>query len=263
MANIYLPPIARKKKVDGYPRQDSSRVFSDLQGSGSQSKTSYDTHFIGHSLLVSSRQSALTGQNKPHPTKVTFLRQNPRFICEPICHVETATDSPPTFPTWWPNEIPEKPAKIPKHSFDSTSRTDYRPPPLLNDRVMQYSSNLAMQVTPLGILPQGHQHTSISSQASQSSGADAPKVVEKISYEHQFNSRLDPSHPIRGRRHGSFIWKVASDVGKQNKKCSNPSEQGKQDKATDANSNGARDLQVKEQVESVNTVDAKLSSSEN
>ena len=37
-------------------------------------------------------------------------------------------------------------------------------------------------------------------------------------------SRLDPSHPIRGRRHGSFIWKVVSDVGKQNRKNSKPVE---------------------------------------
>lgn len=192
---------------------------------------------------------------------MTFLRQNPRFICEPICHVETAADSPPTFPSWWPNEIPEKPAKIPKHSFDSTSRTDYHPLPLVNDHVKQYSSNLAMQVTPVGILPEQHQVMSGSSQESQPSGAEAPKVVEKISYEHQFNSRLDPSHPIRGRRHGSFIWKVAPDAGKQNRKCSNPFEQGKQDKSTDAN--GARDLQIKKVVESVNTVDAKFSSNEN
>lgn len=249
MANIYLPPIARKKKVDGNPRQDSSRVFSDLQSNGLLGKTSYDAHFIGHSLHLSSRQSVLTGQNNPHPTNVTFLRQNPRFICEPICHVKTATDSPTSLPTWWPNEIPEKPAKIPKRSFDSTTRTDYRRPPCLNDRVTRYSSNHAMQVTPAGILPQGHQGSSagMATQDPQSLSAEVPRVVEKISYEHQFNSRLDPSHPIRGRRHGSFIWKVVSDVGKQNGNSSNPVEHGNQDESLNATDNNVvGDEQVNE-----------------
>merc|ERR550532_1844050 len=29
---------------------------------------------------------------------------------------------------------------------------------------------------------------------------------EGISYEHQYNSRLDPQYPVRGKRHGSFVW---------------------------------------------------------
>lgn len=188
---------------------DTSRVFADLQEDCSPAKTSYDTHYIGHAHL-SPQQSVMSGHNKPHPTSVTFLRQNPRFICEPICYVKTSVDTPVTYPAWWPDESPEKPAKVPKHSFDSTSRTDYRRPPVPHDSITRYSSNLAMQVTPGGIIPQGNHNT----------GLKAPKVVEKISYEHQFNSRLDPSHPIRGRRHGSFIWKVIPDVGKPNWKHS-------------------------------------------
>ena len=193
---------------------DTSRVFADLQSDSLPGKTSYGAHYTGHTLHLSPQQSVMTGNNKPHPTNVTFLRQNPRFICEPICYVKTAADSPVTFPAWWPDESLTKPPKIPTHSFDSTSRTDYRPPPFPHDRVTRYSSNLAIQVTPAGIIPQG----------SQTSSAKIPKVVEKISYEHQFNSRLDPSHPIRGRRHGSFIWKVRSDVGKPKGKCNKPVE---------------------------------------
>lgn len=165
-------------------------------------------------MHLSPQQSVMAGNNKPHPTNVTFLRQNPRFICEPICYVKTTVDSPVAYPAWWSDESPEKPAKVPKRSFDSTSRTDYRPPPFHHDRITPYSSNLAMQVTPAGIIPQG----------AHKSGAKTSRVVEKISYEHQFNSRLDPSHPIRGRRHGSFIWKVITDVGKPNRKHSKPVE---------------------------------------
>lgn len=218
MASIYLPPIARKKKVDGYPRHDTSRVFADLQGDCAPSKTSYDAHYMGHTLQLAPQQSVMLGNNKPHPTNVTFLRQNPRFICEPICYVKTTVDSPVSYPGWWPEEIPDQPTKIPKRSFDSTSRTDYHPPPFHHDRITQYSSNLATQVTPAGIIPKG------ANRNANKTGDKAPKVVEKISYEHQFNSRLDPSHPIRGRRHGSFIWKVISDVGGPNKKNSKPVE---------------------------------------
>ena len=154
--------------------------------------------------------------NKPHPTNVTFLRQNPRFICEPICYVKTAVDSPVTCPSWWPEELPEKTTKVPQHSFDSTARSDYRPPPLPHERLTRYSSNLAMQATSAA--------TGTVTQVVHKTGSKVPKVVEKISYEHQFNSRLDPSQPIRGRRHGSFIWKVVSDIDKQNRKSRKPVE---------------------------------------
>ena len=148
---------------------------------------------------------------------MTFLRQNPRFICEPICYVKTSVDSPVKYPSWWPEELPEKSTRIPQKSFDSTARSDYRPPPFSPGKITRYNSNLALQVVPAGasgILPQ----------AAYKTGHTTPKVVEKISYEHQFNSRLDPSHPIRGRRHGSFIWKVVSDFGRKNRKGSKPVE---------------------------------------
>lgn len=195
---------------------DTSRVFADLQVNYSPGKTSYDAHYIGHAIL-SPQQNVTSGpNNKPHPTNVTFLRQNPRFICEPICYVKTTVDSPVKYPSWWPEELPEKSSKVPQKSFDSTARSDYRPPPFPPERLTTYSSNLAMQVAPVasGILPQAVRKT----------GSKTSKVVEKISYEHQFNSRLDPSQPIRGRRHGSFIWKVVSDIGRQNRKSSKPVE---------------------------------------
>ena len=112
--------------------------------------------------------------------------------------------------------MPEKSTKVPQHSFDSTARSDYRPPSFPHERSMMHSGSLAMQAIPATneIIPQDVLKTE----------CKTPKVVEKISYEHQFNSRLDPNHPIRGRRHGSFIWKVVSDVDKQNRKSSKPVE---------------------------------------
>lgn len=196
--------------------QDTSRVFADLQGDYSPGKTSYDAHYIGHALHLSPQQNVMSGpNNKPHPTNVTFLRQNPRFICEPICYVKTTVDSQVPSPSWWPDELPEKTTMVPQYSLDSTARSDYRAPPFPHERLTRYSSNLAMQVTPTAAkpVPQGVHKT----------GSKMPKV-ERISYEHQFNSRLDPSQPVRGRRHGSFIWKVVSDIGKQKRKNSKPVE---------------------------------------
>ena len=242
-----------------FSSHDTSRVFADLQSDSIPGKTSYGAHYTGQPLHLSPQQSVMTGHNKPHPTNVTFLRQNPRFICEPICYVKTAVDSPVTFPAWWPDESLTKPPKIPAHSFDSTSRTDYRPPPFPHDRITRYSSNLSMQVTPAGIIPHG----------AQTSSAKTPKVVERISYEHQFNSRLDPSHPIRGRRHGSFIWKVISDVGKPNRKHSKPVEYAyTEDEPVKAvtseltGNNTAEDAQLKElSVESTNDSNSTSNSS--
>ena len=62
---------------------------------------------------------------------------------------------------------------------------------------MQSGHSLAMQASN-GIIPRAVLMT----------GCKTPKVIEKISYEHYFNSRLDPSHPIKGRRHGSFMIKL-------------------------------------------------------
>ena len=191
--------------------QDTSRVFADLQGDYSPNKTSYDAHYTGCALQSSSQQSATAEpNNKPHPMNVTFLRKNPRFICEPICCVKTSVNSQERHPSWWPEELPEKSSKVPQHSFDSTARSDYRHPPFPYERSLMHSGSLPMHSNPAtnGIIPQA---------VLTKTGCKTPKVVEKISYEHQFNSRLDPSHPTRGRRHGSFIWKVVSDVGKQSR----------------------------------------------
>ena len=215
-----MPTISIQIKLGFYFTfsQDTSRVFADLQGDYSPNKTSYDAHHTGRALQLSTQQSvAAEPNNKPHPTNVTFLRQNPRFICEPICYVKTGVDSQQTYPSWWPEELPEKSSKVPQYSFDSTARSDYRPPPFPHERSMMHTGSLAMRSTPAtnGIIPQA---------VLTKTACKTPKVIEKISYEHQFNSRLDPSHPIRGRRHGSFIWKVVSDLRKQGRKNSKPVE---------------------------------------
>ena len=197
MHNLNLLTSAERFIRFFFIRHNTSRVFADLQGNNSPVQTSYGAHYVGHALELSPLQSLSHGRkNKPHPNNVTFLRQNPRFICEPICHVKTSSDPKDTLHPWWPEEVPaDKPIKVPQWSFDSTTRSDYFPPSTLCERSTRYCSNMANKPS-VGIIPQ-----CVKSDLNQT------VAKEKISYEHQFNSRLDPSQPIRGRLHGSFIWK--------------------------------------------------------
>lgn len=106
--------------------------------------------------------------------------------------------------SWWPNEIKEQPVIKPQYTFHSTSRADYRNFSLDSPRCASYSRHEVL--TQKAPKPEGN----IRILPGCSSAQAIPNVLEKISYEHQFNSRLDPSHPIRGRRHGCFVWRKAS-----------------------------------------------------
>jgi hypothetical protein len=106
--------------------------------------------------------------------------------------------------SWWPDETVQKPVTKPLYSLSSTSRADYTNFSLCSPRTGYSKAEHVRLSTPnrpkaaVGILP-GYR-TSESTQ----------HVSEQISYEHQFNSRLNPSHPIRGKRHGCFVWKVVT-----------------------------------------------------
>ncbi|XP_031551373.1 uncharacterized protein C2orf73-like [Actinia tenebrosa] len=206
MASIYLPPIARKKKVDGWPRQNTSRVFPDMEENAKQEGTSYTSQFIRHNVPPApQRIASASRKNKPQPKAVTFLRQNPRFVCEPICHVDTTVQAEDNgnVLSWWPDETVQTPVKKPLYSLSSTSRADYK-------NFHSCSSQTGYS-----------RHENLGSNAPRSKGAvgivpgyrtseNSHPILEKISYEHQFNSRLDPSHPVRGKRHGCFVWKVVT-----------------------------------------------------
>ncbi|EDO36961.1 predicted protein [Nematostella vectensis] len=205
MASIYLPPIARKKKVEGWPRDDTTRVFADFQADNKQEDTSYHTQFIRHNVPPApQRTNSANRKNKPQPTAVTFLRQNPRFICEPICHVDTSINTEELTHPWWPNESVERPVTQPHYTFDSTSRDDYRDTSSYIKQHKGYSrynyDSTSNSKPTVGLVP------------GCSTTASNPSVIEKISYEHQYNARLDPNHPIRGKRHGCFVWKVSTPV---------------------------------------------------
>ena len=129
-------------------------------------------------------------------------------MCEPICHVDTLVEAEETLHSWWPNETEiHRPVTKPQYSLNSTSRADYKnfsqytPCPAYT-RLEALQHNSPDPHAAMGIVP-GYRISEY-----------APRVSEKISYEHQLNSRRDPGHPIRGKRHGSFVWKVVSPARK-------------------------------------------------
>ncbi|KXJ07761.1 uncharacterized protein C2orf73 [Exaiptasia diaphana] len=209
MASIYLPPIARKKKVEGWPRQDTTRVFSDFKEDKKQEATSYGSQFVRHNIPPTPQRALSPNRkNKPQPTSVTFLRQNPRFVCEPICHVDTPGSKAETFHSWWPNEILESPVVKPQYTLHSTSRADYKTSSHENSQVSSYSR---YDTSVCKVFKPNYNFRDF---PGCTSSQIIPNMSEKISYEHQFNSRLDPSHPIRGRRHGCFVLKATTPVHK-------------------------------------------------
>ena len=171
-------------------------MFGDFQENMCINATSYSSHFVRHSIPPNEQRILSAGRkNKPQPTSATFLRQNPRYTCEPICHVSTAVKETQELHPWWPKELPEKEAQKPKYSLESTSRSDYQK--VNSQKVLgRYTANPNINESATGIVP--------GSKINKRS-----QFAEKISYEHQYNSRLNPNEPVRGKRHGSFVWKPA------------------------------------------------------
>lgn len=196
--------MASPKHFCSHFRHNTSRVFPDMEENAQQEGTSYKSQFVRHNVPPTpQRIASASRKNKPQPKAVTFLRQNPRFVCEPICHVDTTVqeEKKRNVHSWWPEETIQSPVKKPVYSLSSTSRTDYKnfsfcSPQTGYSRHENLSFNVPRSKGAVGIVP-GYR-----------SSEHAHPILEKISYEHQFNSRLDPSHPVRGKRHGCFVWKV-------------------------------------------------------
>ncbi|XP_078672661.1 uncharacterized protein LOC144911963 isoform X2 [Branchiostoma floridae x Branchiostoma belcheri] len=137
-----------------------------------------------------------TRGNMPHPLDVGFLRKDPRLINEPICHVST-WDTAHIQHQWWPDKVPDDTRKQPDFDPSTTQRADYLlkdgTPPGQTRHASNPNTSPAHGIAPVTFL--------------RPRSADCPRVLlEQISYQHQYNSRLDPNEPIRAKRHGSFVW---------------------------------------------------------
>lgn len=221
--------------MEGWPRHNTFQVFGDFNENVHTNGTSYSSHFVRHNVPPNEQRILSAGRkNKPQPTSATFLRQNPRFTCEPICHVSTAMKETQELHPWWPKELPEKIAKKPKYSLESTSRLDYQK--INSQKVFgRYTANLNITESATGIVPGSKTNKNL-------------RFAEKISYEHQYNSRLDPNEPVRGKRHGSFVWKPAVFIPHKNvDKIWRPKPQ--QEESTTQNSLGINMLETSNHVE--------------
>lgn len=158
------------------------RVFSDLKEHCS-SKSIYQQDFLKFDTSPASlRLTSPSRRNKPQPSSVTFNWKNTRSLCEPVCCVKTERVKNEQA-NWWPTKIPIEERYNPSYSLESTSRSDYRPTDIA--RYMKSRSEETKH--------------SIEVQKSKATGR------EKISFEHQYNSRLPDNQPQRGKLHGSFI----------------------------------------------------------
>ncbi|OWF35737.1 uncharacterized protein C2orf73 homolog isoform X2 [Mizuhopecten yessoensis] len=218
---MYMPPIARKKRVSGHYDPDSFRVIS---GDAEEMHPKFVTTSIedhadfrretpagGLTLPnIYNRQTEVLPKsvpdyrvNRPHPGSCGFLRHNVRVLNEPVCSVYTAS-SHDEQNLWWPSRTSNEPLNVPPKTKDTVYRGDYMQD---GDRIQssgstRHSANLhrdpALGTVPVNFLPARNDNKRF--------------FKEKISYEHQYNSRLNPNYPTRAKRHGSFVWDQMSNA---------------------------------------------------
>ncbi|XP_065838184.1 uncharacterized protein C2orf73 homolog [Oscarella lobularis] len=190
--SFYLPPLAKKKNVSGVAT-DSSRVFDGVRGESTPLATTHQQNFSSSSSTSENRDvGAAIGngesRNRPHGKRLVFNRDNPRLINAPVCCVRTERTKESS---WWPEPTgEEEKRREPSYSLDSTSRWDYR---LHATEPLTSTRRNRNRQTARGIVP---------ALARMSSD---PVLYESISYQHQYDSRRN--QPVRGRLHGSFVWK--------------------------------------------------------
>lgn len=200
-----MPPLATKKGVDDRPSNfDSRRVFSnydDKLGTAAKSHNQSTHSAQKHPKGAKSRIIGPPCQNNPHPADVGFLRQDCKVLHEPICHVKTKVNIyGENDKHWWPSRTSEDPHKVPKYSQNSTNRADYKQwSGITSDG--RHGNNPHKTATS-GIVPVNHLPAQ-----------NGPRlIVERISYQHGYDSRKSPNQPQRGKLHGNFVWDVLHPV---------------------------------------------------
>uniref|UniRef100_H2YH35 Uncharacterized protein n=1 Tax=Ciona savignyi TaxID=51511 RepID=H2YH35_CIOSA len=180
--------MTRKKPVPEHYSPNSYRIFHSEIGDASSANTS---NYRPVKETPASHPREPDRRNCPHPWNSRFLRHNVKVLNKPICVIATnATDAEQH--DWWPRMEGKESKPQPCYTRCTTQRADYQRHNL-EDRV----SNAGNQNPNKNIVPL------TSTDCRKRSGE---VLLEKISYRHNYNSRLDPSEPIRGKLHGSFVW---------------------------------------------------------
>ncbi|XP_064603597.1 uncharacterized protein LOC135469011 [Liolophura sinensis] len=208
---VQILPITRKKRVIDKYNPDTFRVISTeaeglhrpLPASSATQLPLYDELQVQKPTpYVYDRETQVLPKglpdyraNRPHPEATDFLRHNVLFLNEPVCSVHTG-ETQADQGSWWPSRTSDKPLEAPSYTVNTTFRQDFRKRKGVTPAATRHSSNPNKEPSK-GAVPVNFLR-----------GADGKQTLwkEGLSYEHQYNSRLDPSYPIRGKRHGAFVW---------------------------------------------------------
>ncbi|CAL1526887.1 unnamed protein product [Lymnaea stagnalis] len=217
---MFMPPIQRKKKVEEKYNPDTFRVISDNAESDHTKYRAlpYRASFEPHSPLQNSTQFNSWGRNdislplrstrvlpqplpdyrrhNPQSRSCGFLDKNVRLLCEPVCNVHT-TEVQYEEGKWWPARANPGNLIVPPYAEDTQYRIDYNyrrgeNPKGCGRHTANINREPALGAIPVNLLKErdGSQRL----------------YKEGLSFEHQYNSRKDPNYPIRGKRHGAFVW---------------------------------------------------------
>ncbi|XP_076463449.1 ciliary microtubule inner protein 6-like isoform X2 [Babylonia areolata] len=217
---VYMPPIARKKRVEERYNPDTFRVIS---GDAEETHTRYTPRPYRASFepptpderlfpdincgrtRVLPRPTTDFRANNPHPKSCSFIRTDVRLLNEPVCTVHTR-ETHPQQNKWWPARANEGTLEKGDHTLDTIYRNDFL-----------YTKDLAPQPT--------FRHTANPNTTASRGIAPVNFMKEKdgqqgfykedLSFEHQYDSRSNPNYPIRSKRHGAFVYSKLSSEAKQ------------------------------------------------
>ncbi|XP_019363626.1 PREDICTED: uncharacterized protein C2orf73 homolog isoform X1 [Gavialis gangeticus] len=132
-------------------------------------------------------------RNHPYPRYAKVIDCDVRFLNEPIVYMETKNTMKKE-DHWWPTGKSHIQHYNPSYDRQTTQRTDFQNPACKLTCPPKYICKIPPSC---GIVPL----------ANPKPPESLPKILqEQISFNHQYNSRVTPNEPIRGKRHGAFVW---------------------------------------------------------
>lgn len=218
-----MPPIQRKKKVNEKYNPDSFRVISEdaVSDHPKYRPLPYRASFEPRTPTPKASQPKQSNQqpqpsllkplkttrvlpqilpdhraNKPQTKSCGFLDKNVMFLNEPICNVYTHAVQKDEG-KWWPSRPNPGELAVPPFARDTHYRNDFeyrqgdRP-----EGSGRHTSHIDREPA-LGTVPVNYLREKDGSQRFYKEG---------MSYEHMYNCRTDTGYPIRGKRHGAFVW---------------------------------------------------------
>ncbi|XP_056419359.1 uncharacterized protein C2orf73 homolog [Hyla sarda] len=188
--------MARKKRVSDRPLPNTYRIFDE-----NVFNVSLDQSALSPPVLFKKSEHppphprSPHRNNMPHPYHARVIRDNVRFLNEPIAYMLTS-NSRHKQAEWWPSHEESRNLHNPLYDRMTTQRSDFMP--------FTYSS----PQTRHGCNPHKSPLHGIVPLATPRGRNRLPKLLqEEISFLHQYDSRLTPNEPIRGKRHGGFVWR--------------------------------------------------------